>query len=166
MEETFRAQNFLKLAEERLEEQHQAFLSLDQKAWQNISVGSIILGFFAALNLQSFFVDRASIDLKWYDFIFLVGALIAYILSFYWALWSRMPITFESPIEMSWEKASWALNDHDDEQYFAMLISSYVDAVTANNEKINSKAVCICRSTICLGVTVAMLVVAAIVLAL
>jgi len=165
MEETFRTGNFLQLAERRLEQQHETFVSLDQKAWQNISISSIIIGLFVAFNLQAT-LEAPLGTLKAATLIALAVALGTYVVGFFIALSSRMPITFEYPIEMTWSVSVEALNDKDDEQYYAFLISSYVDAITRNDKRLNTKANQVWVSTALLGISIIALASAAIIQAM
>lgn len=167
MEESFRRSNFLELAEKRLESQNAIFTSLDEKAWQNVNISSIIVGLAVTLNLDAVLHPGAKASIP--PIIFLSLALVAYLYSFIKALQARLPTSFKSfkyPLEMSWDEATYALNEHDDDSYYAYLIASYTDALAANTPVIEEKTRQVRNSTVALGFTVSFLIMAAITAAL
>lgn len=158
---TFKKENYLKLAEKTIGDQHDTFLYLDKKAFQILSTSSIVIAFFSALNLNV--LVRPDTDVDAIILVVFSLSLVGYIVSVGTALWALLPTAFAWPIDTTWETALSALNEKTSEEYYAWLLSSIVEAYEKNTTTLAKKANKIFISTFTMGITVALVIITAIV---
>lgn len=159
MDFTNKRASYLNLAAQAVEQQHDSFLELDKKAWQVIGTSSIIVGAVAAFNLKAILDHTITVpeNVLW----FLGAAAIAYLTAIWSALWAIAPKVFMYPFQFDWDTIK-EVSVKDDDDYFTYLMAGLSKCIEENADVLNKKARLVLMSTICIGVTVMMVVVAAV----
>jgi len=157
---TYKKENYLKLAEKTIEDQHDTFLYLDKKAFQILSTGSIVIALFSALKLDAPARTDSTVDIV--VLVVYIFSLLSYAASVWTALQVLNPSVFTRPIDATWETAVTALNEKTSEEYYAWLVSSIAEAYEKNATTLAKKANKVFISTFTMGITVALVIIAAI----
>lgn len=141
----------LELLESQANSTHEAAKTLDDKAQQNISLITIIVGIVGAFNIvrgstsqsPSIFSDGE-----------IGGILVIYAFAFALAVFARRPRIFAThPMKPTWEEAQTWLG-LDVEPFYDKLIAAYTNIIEENNKILGSKALFIQWSTVFLAIDV------------
>ena len=151
---TFKERNVLELMEANAKDVNDALDTLDRKAWQNISVSSIIVGFVAAFNLNEV---RSFLETPF----FLVAIVGVYLASLILSLRVLTPKPHSAhPLKPTWDEAQRVLQK-DLDKYYDWVLASYEEVIVKNTELMNFKASNVRNSTMLLGVDVILVALAA-----
>lgn len=159
-ESSFKKESYLKLAEQSVNNQHDTFLYLDKKAWQNLSVSTVIIGLFSALNLKSLLDPNTDVPAT--VLVCFVFAFISYAFSIVSSLQALRPTDFTRPFKITYEEALDVLNEKDEYAYYAWLISSISEAIKQNKPILEKKAQKVEQAILRMGITLSFILVAAI----